>query len=221
LVKDDFMSIRQRIEDAVILDSIGRKDGALLSVLIAVAATSRLRYPEGTKSNLKHGNEMADGEAFQTFLFEESESIYGKGRFLKLSSPCPDPKKPTAPAVNLSHYTILYKCVRNELVHAAKLPCTIEFQRYNDGDLHTAYIETENKFVFSDSWLSKLIRVVVFSVENKDLFEKERRNNTILIRQKLPFLFTYQNAIDIQQHFNCSKNDIEKDFEAIFSHKFP
>jgi hypothetical protein len=215
------MSIRQRLEDAVILDGIGRKDGALLSVLIAVAATSRLRYPEGTKSNLKPGNEMGDSEAFQTFLGEESESIYGKGRFLKLSSPCPDPKNPTAPAANLSHSAILYKYVRNELVHTAKLPYTIEFQRYNDGGLHTAYIATENKFVFSDSWLSRLIRVIVFAGENNGRFEEERRNSSILVRQKLPFLFTHQNVVDLQQRLGESKKGIEKEFEAIFSHKFP
>lgn len=215
------MSIRQRLEDAVILDSIGRKDGALLSVLIAVAATSRLRYPKGTKSNLNPKKKMDDNEAFQTFINEESESVYGKGRFLKLSSPCPDPNNPSAPAANLSHAAILYKYVRCELVHVAELPHTIEFQRYNDGGLHTAYIAEENKFVFSDSWLSRLIRVVVFAGENNGMFEEERRTSTILVRQKLPFLFTHQNVVDLQQHLGESKKEIEKDFEAIFSHNFP
>ena len=214
------MSVRQRLEDTVILDNIGRKDGALLAVLAGVAATSRLRYPDGTKSNWKPRKKMEDSEAFQTFLGEESESVYGKGLRLKLSSPCPDPDDLSAPATNLSHPAIMYKYVRCELVHAAKLPHTIEFQRYEDGGLHTSYVAAENKFVFSDNWLSALIRVVVFARENDGLFEEERRASIILVQQKLPFLFTRQNVIDLQQQLGESKQEVEGDYEATFSHRF-
>ncbi|MCO6438561.1 MAG: hypothetical protein J5J06_15830 [Phycisphaerae bacterium] len=41
------MSIRARIEDAVVLWHTGRREGALLSALVAAAATSRKRYPKG------------------------------------------------------------------------------------------------------------------------------------------------------------------------------
>ena len=214
------MSIRQRLEDAVILDSIGRRDGALLSVLVAVAATSRLRYPRGTKSNWKPEEEMRDGEAFQTFFSEESESVYGKGLHLKLSSPCPDPDEPSAPATNQSHPAILYKYVRCELVHAAKLPHTIEFRRYDDGGLHTSYIAAENKFVFSDNWLSRLIRVVVFANENKGMFEEERQTGIILVRRNMPFLFTRQNIIGLKQRLGESSQEVKGNYEATFSHCF-
>jgi hypothetical protein len=40
------MSIMTRIEDADLLFQLGRKEGALLLVLIAVAATSKKRYPK-------------------------------------------------------------------------------------------------------------------------------------------------------------------------------
>ncbi|HVS38016.1 MAG TPA: hypothetical protein VMS17_20820 [Gemmataceae bacterium] len=214
------MSIRQRLEDTVILDGIGRKDGALLSVLVAVAATSRLRYPAGTKSSWKPGKEMGDSEAFQTFLGEESESVYGKGLRLKLSAPCPDPEDPSAPPMMLSHPAIMYKYVRCELVHAAKLPHTIEFQRSSDGALCASYVAAENKFVFSDNWVSRLIRVVVLARENDGQFEEERHASTILARQKLPFMFTRQNIVDFQLQFGDSKQEVNGGFEATFCHRF-
>ena len=40
------MSIEHRIKDALYLWEDERYEGALLNVLVAVAATSRLRYPD-------------------------------------------------------------------------------------------------------------------------------------------------------------------------------
>lgn len=46
------MSIKARLEDAMILWDRGRKEGAWALVLIAAAATSRKRYPRPMKDNL-------------------------------------------------------------------------------------------------------------------------------------------------------------------------
>src|SRR5437868_2893436 len=54
------MSIRARVEDALLLWDNGRKEGAFLNVLIATAATSRRRFPDR-----KH---VSDRDAFVQFL---------------------------------------------------------------------------------------------------------------------------------------------------------
>lgn len=64
------MSIKTRIEDASILLEMDRKEGALLAALVAVAATSRKRYPDR--------DAILDGKAFETFVSEEL-SKYGPG----------------------------------------------------------------------------------------------------------------------------------------------
>lgn len=60
------MSVRNRLEDARVLFSAGRQQGAFAVVLIAAAATSRKRYPrdEWDDSGLKvamPGNRLVNG----------------------------------------------------------------------------------------------------------------------------------------------------------------
>jgi len=54
------MSIYNRVEDAKSLWQNGRHEGAILSVLLAIAATARLRYPDRKA--------MKDGVAFTQFF---------------------------------------------------------------------------------------------------------------------------------------------------------
>ena len=56
------MSVRARIDDAKALYGAHRIEGCLLLLLVAVAATSRKRYPK---------TRMNDGDAFKTFLHDE------------------------------------------------------------------------------------------------------------------------------------------------------
>ena len=65
------IGVQARVEDAGILADNGRYEGALLMLLIAVAATSRKRYPHGTPSKQNPKNNMSDHEAFATFLRDE------------------------------------------------------------------------------------------------------------------------------------------------------
>ena len=55
------MSIPDRLADAELLLRHDRHEGALIMVLVAIAATARKRYP----------NKKFDGDAFCTFLVDE------------------------------------------------------------------------------------------------------------------------------------------------------
>jgi len=61
------MSIKNRIEDAQLLWKAGRKEGVFVLALIAVAATSRKRYPKPIK----------DPKAFKQFILDEMGTITG------------------------------------------------------------------------------------------------------------------------------------------------
>lgn len=56
------MSIRSRLEDATVLFSACRPEGAFVQVLIAAAATSRRRYKP---------DEWDDAESFKNFIYDE------------------------------------------------------------------------------------------------------------------------------------------------------
>ena len=107
------MSITNRLEDAGILYERGRHEGALLSVLIAVAGSSHRRFPLGTPSLRNPLKQMGDEEAFQTFMVEELHgigtcSVYFNGQ-------CNSAEK------------VFYKFLRCNLAHEAKLPSEITF----------------------------------------------------------------------------------------------
>src|SRR5947207_475541 len=64
------MSVTDRIDDARILYSQGRRNGSLLAVLMAVTATARKRFPPNTPSRADPAKPMGDVEAFTTFLHD-------------------------------------------------------------------------------------------------------------------------------------------------------
>ena len=146
--KGEHMSVRDKILDAQLLYANGRKEGALLSVLIAVAATARKRYPLGTKK---------DGDAFISFLAEELPKVIGVGRFYV---------KFRSEMVLLQD--LLYKYVRCNLAHEAILPKDIIFEQ---GDSLWVNV-TDKSITFSDHLLKVLDIVVRNAHENKDDFQK-------------------------------------------------
>ena len=140
------MGIKDRIVDAQILYANGRKEGALLSVLIAVAATSRKRYPSGTKK---------DSDAFTSFLAEELPKVTGIINW----------------NVNFRYNMILlqdllYKFVRCNLTHEAELPEDIVFE---EGNTLKVCVE-DNKITFSDYLIDVLATVVRNAEENSSEF---------------------------------------------------
>ncbi len=100
-----------RIEDAGVLADCGRFEGALLMLLVAVAATARKRYPRGTPSVKEPKRKMGDREAFTLFLRDEmwrlvrehSDVVEFRGEKRSIEE-------------------FLYDFLRCELVHEATVP---------------------------------------------------------------------------------------------------
>jgi hypothetical protein len=142
------MSVKDRIEDSKLLFHAGRLEGALISVLLAVAATSRKRYPATTK--------MTDRAAFEQFLKDERIKITG-GREVGIEF-CGE---------TLTLESILYRYVRNCLIHEAELHDHVSFDY---GDYLVDKRGTTNYLTFSSELVIRLAYVVETSPENKGLY---------------------------------------------------
>lgn len=147
------MSIKSRIEDADSLFQLGRKEGALLLVLIAVAATSRKRYPNRKK--------ISDNKAFKKFVSEE------------MSRYAPGWKENTKVQVKFRGKSLwmpkfLYEFIRNELAHEAKLPEFISFK--DEHDFNITVLNNE-QLIISDAIFHYLRKIVIEAPENADLFD--------------------------------------------------
>jgi hypothetical protein len=94
------MSIRSRIEDALLLYQSGRYEGAFLNALVAIAATARLEDPNHT---------MRDGEYCEAFLDKQHRNVI-KIEFRGELHTVPH---------------IFYKWFRCELVHEGGLPMDV------------------------------------------------------------------------------------------------
>ena len=102
------MSVKERLEDAQLLHQANRNQGAMLSVLVAVAATSRKRRPRPTK----------DWDAFESFLKEEMLAVTkGTAQNVHVNF--------RREMMRLEH--VLYKFLRCELAHEAQLPSDVRF----------------------------------------------------------------------------------------------
>jgi hypothetical protein len=146
------MSSKSRIEDADILFNIGRKEGALLLVLIAIAATSRKRYPHP---------QHRDDEAFINFVSEEMPKY------------APGWKKDTKVNIDFRGESlwmpkVLYKFVRCNLAHEAKVPIFISFK--DDEDFIVSVINDE-QLVISNVIFHYLRKIVIEAPENADVFD--------------------------------------------------
>lgn len=149
------MSIKSRIEDADILFQLGRKEGALFLVLIAVAATSRKRY-SGKKI-------PKDGDAFKKFVSEEM-SKYAPGWKENTKVQIEFEGKP------LWMPQILYKYIRCELAHKAELPESISFKDEQDFSFNVSVLNNK-ELTMSDTIFHYLKKIVIEAPENADLFD--------------------------------------------------
>jgi len=141
------MSIRARIEDAKILHDMGRIEGCLLSLLVAVAATSRKRYPK---------NGWLDGDAFKTFLHDEMKVLTGCA--LNFSIEFRGKLRPLQ--------DVLYHFVRCELAHEGAIPGDFIL----DDRLGFRVEITDKAAIFSQGMLDGLAAVVIHAPENKGVF---------------------------------------------------
>jgi len=142
-----------RIEDAGVLADAGRFEGALLLLLVAVAATARKRYPRGTLSRKRPKEKMGDREAFTLFLKDEmwrlvrehTDIVYFRGR-----------KRPIE--------DFLYEFLRCELIHDAGVPTDLQPLRADD--LLTLDLSDGSRMGFSKLLLARLNDVVWRAREN-------------------------------------------------------
>lgn len=142
------MSVRARFDDSVALHAGGRHEGAVLALLVAVAATSRKRYPKGT---------MSDGDAFKKFLHDQMKTITGNIENLHIKY-----RGEVQPIQD-----VLYKFVRCELAHEGTMPTDFVIER---GSAFKIKID-DQKATFTDGLLEGLARAVIFAPENADEFK--------------------------------------------------
>ena len=146
------MSVKDRIIDAQLLYANGRKEGALLSILVAVAATARKRYPVGSK---------ADGDAFTSFLAEELPKVIRVKHFnVKFRNEM------------ILLQVLLYKFIRCNLAHEAELPEDIKFEE-SDG---LSVSVDDDCITFSDRLIDVLATVVSNAEENSNEFGEVKAN---------------------------------------------
>ena len=139
------MGIRSRVDDALFLWNHNHVEGAFLSALIAVAATSRRQFPN-----------HSDRQAFEDFLKQ--------GVFERISVEYRNQSHPV--------YHIFYKWFRCQLVHEGGLPIDIEFMP--DREPGTVSIRAggapEYILKVSYGWFHELIHVVAHAPVNAGLF---------------------------------------------------
>jgi hypothetical protein len=154
------MSVRERLEDAMLLWNNGRKVVAWCQVLIAAAATSRVRFPRP----------MSDREAFMTFICELTPTIF-------------DGKSPSVPGgITVAFYQdtrgdgasldkIFYVHLRCNLVHEAIMPAEVQLceSRVVDGKLVadlSGIGKAHSPLTIPDFWVLHLAIAVANAPEN-------------------------------------------------------
>jgi hypothetical protein len=142
------MSVRSRIDDAMVLWNSGHLEGAFALALVAAAATSRRKFPS---------QQIGDRQAFENFLRQ--------GWFERLSVEFRGEAHPV--------YHIFYKWFRCELVHEGALPIDIQFM--DDPEPGSLSIRAggapEYILKISRGWFHELVHIVRNADVNKGLFE--------------------------------------------------
>lgn len=138
------MSIRARVDDAILLWNNNRKEGAFLNVLVAVAATSRLRFPDK--------DTVRDREAFVRFL----EAAHTVRISVEYRGEC------------LPVELVFYKWIRCQLVHEGNLPIDIEFMPDSVPGTVSVRAGGAPEYVLkvSDGWFHHMIGAVATATEN-------------------------------------------------------
>jgi hypothetical protein len=142
------MSVEARVEDARLLWRNGRREGAFLTALVAVAATSRKRFSDRRA--------VTDRDAFERFL----EMAHSVRLAVEYRGECHA----------IEH--IFYKWFRCELVHEGGLPIDIEFISSDEPGLLSVRAGGAPDFVLkvSEGWFNHLIGAVIAAPENEGLF---------------------------------------------------
>jgi hypothetical protein len=161
------MGVRARVEDAKVLWEAGRHEGAVIHVLIAVAATVRKRYPLPIRDSVAYKKFIRDelGKITNGPIYGVAFFYDGKGRVWVGD--------------------LIYKFLRCGLVHEGHLPSNfrlvqpvagpgIPFGVSPDGKPYDGQLmnqlELNDVLGFPIGWIWNLIRVVAEAPENKSEF---------------------------------------------------
>lgn len=140
------MNAKTLLEDAEALLRDGRFEGALAQVLIAVAGTSKKRYPRP----------CPDNKAFMDFVRDEWYAI----------APCTG-MSAVLNGEEVPMEKILYKILRCTVLHEGEMPQELVFEESDNW-----FIRPETgRLVLSKNWITGLMRSVVLAKENEPLFK--------------------------------------------------
>lgn len=155
------MSIRSRLEDATILFSAGRREGAFVQVLIAAAATSRKRYKQ---------DEWDDSESFKNFIYDEL-GVITNGMKYNVVFPFQGRNTPLE--------DIFYHHLRCQLVHEGEMPETIAFSEPRDVDgIKYSVLKLERQLGFPIDWVESLATAIWLAPENDDMWQDDESRRT-------------------------------------------
>jgi hypothetical protein len=162
------VSIQNRLEDTKCLIEQGRYEGALTSLLIAVAATARKRFPKGvTPSIANPKKKMGDGESFETFVAQQNREITDVNTF-----------SVEFEGRKTSLGGVLYSLLRCYLLHEGELSPKVEF--VPDSLRGALSIVNDSgppeKLIFSQSLVIFLADMVSRAAENADLSPEIRKS---------------------------------------------
>jgi hypothetical protein len=165
------MSVRERIEDAKLLWDAGRKEGAFVQILVAVASTARKRHPKPPKGSKpvpeerrpRPGEYATDAKAFKAFILDEMDKITGGPKY---GVALPFQGKDKVPLEE-----ILYTHLRCHMVHEGATPPSITFTEHiiHEGKSRSI-LRLTDPLGFPEFWMWNMARAVAQAPENRDLF---------------------------------------------------
>lgn len=149
------MSIKARIADAEFLWEGGRKESAWVSALIALAATSKIRYPK-----------KKAGEAFRQFVRDIAVAIMtGED-----GGPSPLSIRYGTPTNHRTLEDILYEELRCNLIHEGELAdVSLSESHIKDGKFETMMCgPPQGAAEIPDIWVLTIIKALKSAPENAD-----------------------------------------------------
>lgn len=184
------MSVRDRIDDSRLLFAAGRLEGAFLSVLTALAGTSRKRYPKHVTPDSR--------EAFLQFLRDE-EARFPNGTFNEINFE----------GRQWCIAEILWKFVRCDLSHEGQLYDKISVD-YRDFLVDSR--GTSDQLTFSSELIIRLSYVVETAQENVGTFpdgKYDRLPAPVELRQAAVIRFTWGEQRHECVSYACSIVSVE------------
>lgn len=208
------MTIREQVQDASFLAQHGRYIGALTTLMLAIAASSRRTFPKGIKSRKEPKKEMSDPEAFTLFLGGRIRKIL----FGDFGGPDEGTSGISVGFRGKEHdiALILYKYYRCELVHDGELPEDVEFivarqpasgLTVGNRDLQVS-ISAGDKLALDHGWIDLLVDAVTnarcngveFGIQHFDLIPLAGTDDSEILTSLVAKYGTSPGRVQILKH---------------------